>query len=90
MKIAEPAARISRAEGMIAALPEIARSPAASAARGGRAPEPLAGAMTRVRKEIEKHRAKAAEYFEKLVALASKADTARPEVAQAKAFLGRR
>jgi len=35
-------------------------------------------------------RAKAAEYFEKLVALSSKADTVRPELAQAKAFLGRR
>ena len=35
-------------------------------------------------------RAKAAEYCEKLVALASKADTVRPELAQAKTFLGRR
>jgi tetratricopeptide (TPR) repeat protein len=35
-------------------------------------------------------RARAAEYFEKLVALASKADTVRPELAQAKTFLGRR
>jgi len=29
-------------------------------------------------------------YFEKLVALSSKADTTRPETTQAKAFLGRR
>jgi len=35
-------------------------------------------------------RVRAAAYFEKLVALASKADTARPEIAQAKAALGRR
>ena len=35
-------------------------------------------------------RQKAAGYFEKLVALASKADTARPETARAKAFLGQR
>ena len=35
-------------------------------------------------------RPKAAGYFEKLVALASKADTARPETARAKAFLGQR
>ena len=35
-------------------------------------------------------RQKAAGYFEKLVALASKADTPRPELARAKAFLGRR
>ena len=35
-------------------------------------------------------RPKAAGYFEKLVALASKADTVRPETARAKAFLGQR
>src|SRR3989454_6224852 len=35
-------------------------------------------------------RQKAAGYFEKLVALASKADTVRPETARAKAFLGQR
>ena len=35
-------------------------------------------------------RRKAAAYFEKLVALSNKADTARPEVANAKAFLERR
>jgi len=34
-------------------------------------------------------RQKAAGYYEKLVTLASKADTARPEIARAKAFLGR-
>ena len=34
-------------------------------------------------------RQKAAGYFEKLVALAGKADPARPEIARAKAFLGR-
>ena len=35
-------------------------------------------------------RQKAVAYFEKLVALSSKADTTRPELAHAKAFLGRR
>ena len=35
-------------------------------------------------------RAKAAGYFEKLVALSSQADTTRPELAHAKSFLGRR
>ncbi len=35
-------------------------------------------------------RAKAVAYYEKLVALASKADTARPEIARAKTFLGQR
>jgi tetratricopeptide (TPR) repeat protein len=35
-------------------------------------------------------REKAAGYFEKLVALSSRAETTRPEVAHAKAFLGRR
>ena len=35
-------------------------------------------------------REKAAGYFEKLIALSSKADTTRPEVAHAKAVLGRR
>jgi hypothetical protein len=35
-------------------------------------------------------RQKAAGYYEKLVALASKADTARPETARAKAFLGQK
>ena len=35
-------------------------------------------------------RPRRAGYFEKLVALASKADTARPEIARAKAFLGER
>src|ERR1043166_9711553 len=34
-------------------------------------------------------RPKATEYFEKLMALARKADTARPEIAHAKGFLGR-
>jgi len=35
-------------------------------------------------------RQKAVGYFEKLVALSSKADTTRPELDHAKAFLGRR
>ncbi|HEV3350556.1 MAG TPA: hypothetical protein VHC93_25915, partial [Methylomirabilota bacterium] len=35
-------------------------------------------------------REKASGYFEKLVALSSKADTPRPELAHARAFLGRR
>jgi tetratricopeptide (TPR) repeat protein len=35
-------------------------------------------------------RAKAVAYYEKLVALTSKADTARPEIARARAFLGQR
>ena len=35
-------------------------------------------------------RQKAVRYFEKLVALSSKADTPRPELARAKAFLGQR
>jgi tetratricopeptide (TPR) repeat protein len=35
-------------------------------------------------------RQKAVAYFEKLVALSGKADTTRPELAHAKAFLGRR
>ncbi len=35
-------------------------------------------------------RQRAAGYFEKLVALASKADTARPEIARARTFLGQR
>jgi hypothetical protein len=35
-------------------------------------------------------RQKAVGYFEKLVALSSKADTVRPELAHAKTFLGRR
>jgi tetratricopeptide (TPR) repeat protein len=40
--------------------------------------------------EVTGDRQKAAGYFEKLVALAGKADTARPEIARAKAFLGQR
>src|SRR5205085_6699713 len=40
--------------------------------------------------EAAGERARAAAYFEKLVALASKADTARPEIAEAKAALARR
>ena len=35
-------------------------------------------------------RYKAAGYFEKVVALSSKADTTRPEMAHARSFLGRR
>jgi len=48
----------------------------------------LAGAARAA--EAAGDRQKAAAYFEKLVALASKADTTRPEVAHAKAVLGRR
>ena len=40
--------------------------------------------------EVAGDRQKAAGYFEKLVALATKADTPRPEIARAKAFLGQR
>ena len=40
--------------------------------------------------EMAGDRQKAAGYFEKLVALATKADTPRPEIARAKAFLGQR
>jgi len=40
--------------------------------------------------EVAGDRQKAAGYFEKLVALAAKADTTRPEIARAKAFLGQR
>ena len=40
--------------------------------------------------EVAGDRQKAAGYYEKLVALASKADTARPETARAKAFLGQK
>src|SRR5262245_48163098 len=39
--------------------------------------------------EVSGDRAKATGYFEKLVALSSKADTPRPELIQARAFLGR-
>jgi tetratricopeptide (TPR) repeat protein len=35
-------------------------------------------------------RVKAVAYYEKLIALASKADTTRPEIARARAFLGQR
>ena len=48
----------------------------------------LAGAARAA--EAAGDRAKATTYSEKLVALSGKADTARPEVAHAKAFLGRR
>ena len=40
--------------------------------------------------EMAGDRAKAVGYYEKLVALSSKADTARPEIARAKAFIGAR
>jgi len=40
--------------------------------------------------EMAGDRAKAVGYYEKLVALASKADTARPEIARAKTFIGAR
>jgi tetratricopeptide (TPR) repeat protein len=40
--------------------------------------------------EVAGERQKAAGYYEKLVALASKADTPRPEIARAKSFLGAR
>ena len=40
--------------------------------------------------EANGDRQKAAGYFEQLIALAGKADTARPEIARAKAFLGQR
>jgi tetratricopeptide (TPR) repeat protein len=40
--------------------------------------------------EMAGDRPKAVGYYEKLVALASKADTARPEIARAKAFIGAR
>jgi len=40
--------------------------------------------------EVSGDRQKAAGYYEKLVALTSKADTARPEAARAKTFLGQR
>ena len=40
--------------------------------------------------EVNGDRQKAAGYFEQFIALASKADTARPEIARAKAFLGQR
>ena len=40
--------------------------------------------------EVAGDRPKATEYFEKLMALARKADTARPEIVRAKAFLGQR
>jgi Tfp pilus assembly protein PilF len=48
----------------------------------------LAGAASAA--EAAGDRQKAGAYFEKLLALSNKADTARPEVAHAKAFLGRR
>jgi Tfp pilus assembly protein PilF len=48
----------------------------------------LAGAARAA--EAAGDRPKAAAYFEKLLALAARADTARPEVAHARAFLGRR
>src|SRR5881628_81803 len=40
--------------------------------------------------EMAGDRPKATEYFDKLMALARKADTVRPEITHAKAFLGRR
>src|SRR5437879_2738749 len=40
--------------------------------------------------EMAGDRPKAVGYYEKLVALASKADTTRPEIARAKAFIGTR
>jgi len=40
--------------------------------------------------ELAGDRAKAVGYYEKLVGLASKADTPRPEIAQAKTFIGAR
>ena len=40
--------------------------------------------------EMTGDRAKAVGYYEKLVALASKADTVRPEIARAKTFIGAR
>src|SRR5207245_4250974 len=40
--------------------------------------------------EVAGDRPKAAGYYEKLVALTGKADTARPEIARAKTFLGSR
>jgi tetratricopeptide (TPR) repeat protein len=40
--------------------------------------------------ELSGDRQKAVGYYEKLVALAVKADTARPEIARAKTFLGAR
>src|SRR5213593_1904565 len=40
--------------------------------------------------EVAGDRPKATEYFDKLMALARKADTVRPEITHAKAFLGRR
>jgi tetratricopeptide (TPR) repeat protein len=40
--------------------------------------------------EMAGDRPKAVGYYEKLVALASKADTARPEISRAKAFIGAR
>lgn len=40
--------------------------------------------------EVAGDRQKAAAYYEKLVALAGKADTARPETGRAKAFLGQK
>jgi tetratricopeptide (TPR) repeat protein len=39
--------------------------------------------------EVAGDRTKAVGYYEKLIVLASKADTARPEIAKAKAFIGR-
>jgi tetratricopeptide (TPR) repeat protein len=40
--------------------------------------------------ELSGDRQKAREHFEKLVALTKNADTARPEIARAKTFLGQR
>jgi tetratricopeptide (TPR) repeat protein len=74
LQVGQPAAALAEFEASLKENPNRYRS--------------LSGAALAA--EAAGDRVRAAGYFEKLVALSSKADTTRPEVAHARAFLGRR
>ena len=74
LEIGQPAAGAARVRGLAQGEPE---SLSRSLRRGAR-------------RGSRRRPAESGAYFEKLVALSSNADTTRPEVAHAKAFLGRR
>ena len=74
LQVGQPAAALAEFEASLKENPNRYRS--------------LSGAALAA--EAAGDREKAGGYFEKLVALSSKADTSRPELAHARAFLGRR
>jgi tetratricopeptide (TPR) repeat protein len=74
LQVGQPAAALAEFEASLKENPNRYRS--------------LSGAALAA--EAAGNRERAAGYFEKLVALSSKADTTRPELAYARSFLGRR